>query len=848
VNKILFDANSTSPISAIIAVAPGDCVLINAWNLGIGETAQVFRLLVESGDVPVQQGGSCEPIGGVTASSVIKEEPYIPCNATVEVGQSPTQNITSIVISQPGYYNLHLTPIALGTAFIEAVSLTGDDACAQAAATCCCSPQQQWVGTSLSPCLAINPGGQLGHNPSFNIDPCCLLQQISNPVIPTVNDSIVVLQGGTCGLASMQDVIDLVMVCGTLGTFPLQPFAPLDSLVALDSGLNCKRLDAAALVTGLETPWAGISTTPALTITPGGVNGHSPTFAYDLCADLQAIPACACEPLPGDLVPIITGGGCVLATWPTIDVCDQVGLLPNGALIAGDTVLVREAGGACKVVLASTLQSGFDGGPINNPISAANGSCLAPSYSFQASPDSGMWYDIGLGAVVISDDNCTDFIQIGASIVAQSAGQVTIAAGGGASFLILDSAISLLTYNNGLTVSGAGALNVGGSGNSLFQGASVSVTASSGNLNLGSGGITLRLTIDAVGAWQLAGNPGLAGQVITSAGPGLPPAWAAASATVTFPLLAPTSATPQYSFVAQTGMGMAMDGAQLHFGSLDTVSPVWSVSSRLSIDTGATADMFLYGSRGDGSRGANVVVHGGNAVNPGIQVEGGSASLIGGDSSESNGGDSRVQAGSSSGIGTGGNAIVLAGNGFNTGGSVLVTAGTGSQPSPTGGHIRLRTNNGAAGTANPPEITMDHHGSVQYGDPYVFKSSSFGGSTSYWYGVAGDAVDTRGAHLRIWGGPGQPGGPGGDGGDVHARGGNATGAANDGGQLFLEGGAFTPGGVKGYVQLERATVAPVAAPNLTGGFAPIILFDDGANLHLYGWSVGAGAWQSVMLA
>jgi hypothetical protein len=56
----------------------------------------------------------------------------------------------------------------------------------------------------------------------------------------------------------------------------------------------------------------------------------------------------------------------------------------------------------------------FGGGTIIAPIEAASGSCAAPSYSFTASPDSGMFYT-GT-AVRISDDNCDDFIEVGASV------------------------------------------------------------------------------------------------------------------------------------------------------------------------------------------------------------------------------------------------------------------------------------------------------------------------------------------------------------------------------------------------------------------------------------------------
>lgn len=820
-NKILFDASSTSTTSPSFYVAPGTCVLINAWNMGVGEVAEVWRLLTRPGSIPGGDEGKCSPALAISSGQILRAEPYVPCNTPVQVGETATQNITSIVLSQPGFYNLHLTPAALGTAVVEAVFLEGEEACAQAAATCCCTPIQNWAGTSASPCLSITPGGVNGNEPVFDLDPCCVLQQIVTPGAPTLADSIIFLQGGACLRATLQDVVDLVFVCGTLGAFPLGVVAPLDSFVTVDSGAGCKRLDAATTVTALETPWAGVSANAFLTITPGGVNGHAPTFDYDLCGEIQSFPSCACEPTPGDLVPIIQGGVCVLATWPVVDLCDQMALLTVGTLIAGDNVPVIEAGGTCKLVPATD----FAGGGAAFPLLGPDGTCASPTYSFTSSTDSGMFYT-GT-AVRISDDNCADFIDVGASInVTSTLSNITLSATSG-------------------TLTGLGATVV------LTSGTGVAITASSGNVvNTASASFvvvtnaTNRLAIDFGGAWQLAGDPGAAAEVLTSAGPGVPPVWAPVSATVTFPLHAPTAVTPQYSFVAQTDMGMAMDGAQLHFGSLDTVSPAWAFSSRLSIDTGATGDMFLYGSRGDGSRGANIDIKGGDALNPGVQVEGGTATIRGGNSSQSNGGAVTVLGGNSTGTGTGGDATLRAGDAVTgTAGSVLITAGL-SAGGASGGNIRMRTNHENFGA--PAAITMDHHGSVQYGDPFVFASQANAAGRSFWYGVAGDAVFTTGQEIRVWAGPGRGAGAGGAGGNLDLAGGLATGANNNGGQLVLKGGNQTGAGIKGYVQLERVTTAPVAAPNVVAGYAPIILVDDGT-LRLFGWRQSDNSWRSVTL-
>lgn len=401
--RILFDASSTNPISELIAVAPGDCLLINAYNLNIGESAQVFMALMEPGSIPAATQGSCFPVPGVTASSIIVEEEFLPCGVPVQVAQSASENITSIVVSQPGFYRVHLTPIALGTAFVEAIVLTGADACERAQAVCCCSPETQWVGTSLNPCFQIIPGGQLGHQPAFNLDPCCLLQQLPAGGPPALTDSLIFLRGATCFVSTVDETFAQMIVCDSLAEFPPGVVAAGDRLIALDVNDNCKALDIAATVTALETPWTGTSNNANLTITPGGVNGHAPVFDYDLCADLQTFASCACEPSPGDSVPIIQGGNCTLATWPVVDICDQMALLATGTYLAGDTLLARDSGGNCKQIAIF-------------PLLAQNGSCAAPMYSFASAPASGMWFDVGLGAVTISDSTCLDMIKVGASI------------------------------------------------------------------------------------------------------------------------------------------------------------------------------------------------------------------------------------------------------------------------------------------------------------------------------------------------------------------------------------------------------------------------------------------------
>lgn len=633
-NIILFDANSTSPVSELIAVAPGECILINAWGLDAGEIAQVFRAYVALGSIP-EQSGVCEPPKRLIRAQQQSEVAYLPCNVTVAVGETVDQNLTSLVLSQPGFYRLHLTPSALGTAVVEAVVLKGAEACEQAASQCCCVPETFFVATSTNPCLVITPGGEAGHRPTFSLDACCLLHAFPGLPVPVGTDELIVLSGGSCFRSTIDQVFDPAIICTTIGNYLLQLPAIGDTLVVVDAGANCKRVDGETFVEFFETPWTGISVNPFLTIAAGGINGHGPTFDYDLCGDLQAIAPCACEPIPGDLIPIIRGGACQLAQFPIVDVCDQMGALPVGALVAGDLVMLRDAGGNCKQVDAFALAIPFDGGTITNPILAANGACATPSYSFTASPDSGMFYDpAGVGSVVIGDDNCADSITIGASITLQTAAS-TISLLSGAGVQITATNLFPVNVNaetisvvaaTGANVSAGNTLTLtspqtvqinatllaqvlGGAVQIQAQTSDVLINSPAGNVSVDSSAlVTLdagnqleiitnavsRLTIDSTGAWLLPGSAGVAGQVITSQGPGLPPVWAPIAA---FPILAPdgSCAAPSYSFSTDPTSGMFFDpGTPALMLGHDTCDSFIRIGDIIRIEA-ANGDFVQYG-------------------------------------------------------------------------------------------------------------------------------------------------------------------------------------------------------------------------------------------------------------
>ncbi|HET6418202.1 MAG TPA: hypothetical protein VFG22_18035, partial [Polyangiales bacterium] len=277
----LFDVNSTSPTSAIINVGEKSCVQIRAFNLGAGEEVLVELVSLQAGSYPKGVINSCLPNPVASGPQVIAVTPYTPCGYQ-QFLLDETRN--TIVIRSAGFYQFQLSLAAVGTAIVEAIFYEGAEACDAIASECCCQPEIAWLGTSTNPCLTITPGGPAGHSPVFGLDACCLLQSLPANPNPVLTDRLVFLSGPDCFTATIDEVFSMAVVCDSLGEFGIGAYAAGDTLVALDAGENCKRLDIQAAVTATETPWTGTSNNPNLTITPGGVNGHAPIFDYDLCA------------------------------------------------------------------------------------------------------------------------------------------------------------------------------------------------------------------------------------------------------------------------------------------------------------------------------------------------------------------------------------------------------------------------------------------------------------------------------------------------------------------------------------------------------------------------------------
>lgn len=157
---------------------------------------------------------------------------------------------------------------------------------------------------------------------------------------------------------------------------------------------------------------------------------------YDLCAALNTFPAGA--PLaPGDRLIALQGAACVTTTiadvavamQDEIDVCVLLQNLPN-AVVQPTAVFYGQQAGACFEFAVSDLIA--LAAPACPYLAPCDGDCAAPAYSFASAPSSGMWFDALNGAVTISDDNCSDFIQVGASInIVSNASDISLIATSG---------------------------------------------------------------------------------------------------------------------------------------------------------------------------------------------------------------------------------------------------------------------------------------------------------------------------------------------------------------------------------------------------------------------------------
>lgn len=388
----------------------------------------------------------------------------------------------------------------------------------------------------------------------------------------------------------------------------------------------------------------------------------------DVCAEINAFPLVA--PALTDHMLLIKAGVCGRATLDDIgqvvlddvDLCQLFQDLPN-AVVQSTATFFGEQGGNCFQFAVSDLAALVG---VSYPLLAPDGSCAAPSYSFTNSPDSGMFYT-GT-AVRIGDDNCADFIEVGASINITSLGVVTTTGGSG------------ITNNatGSFNVVATGNVNINGQNIGAFSNAALTLTGAGGPTQVGISALghwsvatssTQRLAIRINGEWQLAGNPGAAGEVITSNGAGLPPTWQAAGgggtilpvSEIGFGTGAGITSDPDLTYVATNG--------RFRLNTSNGSTHVLAASPQ-------TVTIFAAGRSGATGSGAAIVVRGGpSATDDGdfggnVLIEGGAGNVIGGTGAA---GTVTIQGGASSGNSSGGAVVITSTTGTGAGSHADIT-------------------------------------------------------------------------------------------------------------------------------------------------------------------------------
>lgn len=189
------------------------------------------------------------------------------------------------------------------------------------------------------------------------------------------------------------------------------------------------------------------------------------------------------------------------------------------------------------------------GAPLMFPLLAPDGSALAPSYSFATATDAGLWRDTGNAIILQGAGNV-------ASLFLADTGQITLLnanaqmdcdAGGHWDFVAgPGSAFSISTDGGGFQVTGLGEYDVGGNvgnvGDVITSAGSglpatwaapspptilPTVTLNAFVVGTGAPGYAGSATFaqNAAGALLISGSAGTVGQVPVSAGAGAPPAW-----------------------------------------------------------------------------------------------------------------------------------------------------------------------------------------------------------------------------------------------------------------------------------------------------------------------------------
>jgi hypothetical protein len=647
-------------------------------------------------------------------------------------------------------------------------------------------------------------------------------------------------------------------------------------------------------------------------------------------------------PAPGDTLLAFTPAGC-RALLPT-DVCGELRANPTVLPTVNDTVFGQQAG-ACAQFTVQTLVALA---ATTFPLLAPNGSCAAPSYSFAASPDSGMFYT-GT-AVRISDDNCIDFIEVGASItlrtnstfirlqsganvlttaattILESAGTTFTATAGtvaklqaGLAFVLANagdfveieasqvqikgrtnnafsSSIDIHGSDANLVNAGNATLRGGNAFGGVFNGGQVDVlggssngglagrallqggnatgvgatpgiavvwggfnnapglagdayivgglgggsVASSGDVVIASGDplnfVTNRLerlrVVGPTGAWQIGGNPGAAGEVITSQGAGLPVGWAAP--VTSFPLLAPdgSCAAPSYSFTSSPDSGMWYDaglgaviisddncGDQIQIGaSINVLGKSSASPSMVTINAGSNT--------APSGNGASVLITGGAGTGGGPFFSGGNVYAKGGNYPGGGQCGQFIGEGGDSSGGVGGTAILRGGLGGSAGGGAFVIGGSGNAAGAAGGNVGL-----TGGQANPGGGPAQGGGATLLGSPGA--AGGGGGNVTITGGGGAGVATALGGTVRITSGTGSPAC-----GDVVISGADTATSPSTAGHVFISGGrannAFTD--VPGDVRIDGGT------GDVTTGGGDVIVRTGFVTVERVRWRTN-GEWQ-----
>lgn len=519
---------------------------------------------------------------------------------------------------------------------------------------------------------------------------CLLAQQLWTPEarVPTAGDTLLAFTPAGC-----RSLLPPVSACVEIAAFPAGP-APSGATRLVTNA--CQTVTVAQVID-----------------------------LVDVCAELNTFPLVV--PALTDMMVLIKAGVCGRATLDEIgdvvlddvDLCQLFQDLPN-AVVQPTATFFGEQGGLCFQFAVGDLGAAIAPGLF--PLLAPSGSCLAPSYSFTASPDSGMFYT-GT-AVRIGDDNCTDFIEVGASINLNSTGTITHTAGGqvfvNAQDLIANCANSIVltsnfgpvqlvsTLSTALVQSNGGAATLEainaiarvittGSGIVQLTGAGgVQINAAVGqNIDFRINGTTNVLRFTAAGAWEIpSGSPGIAGQVITSGGPGVPPTWQTPSGGSVINLYDEDST----GFVVP----QALQALTFALGSNATVlagcANSFAIGNNAQVQ-GATSRAIAIGFSANASGVTAAIAIGDAALSQRV------ASIAIGDGATSGiSGFNNIAIGSAanadfSGIAIGGGASTLGGAGFNK-----IAIGEGALSSGSGQSIAIGQGANASGTGSPVAI------------------------------------------------------------------------------------------------------------------------------------------------